>query len=77
MKTKFTLLNAIQKEKRKLTKIARTKGLYENFGQREVQILQSKFIDCYDRSTEMNEMIHHLRIFDHWCMNLSIENLQK
>jgi hypothetical protein len=46
-----------------------TKGLYENFGQKEVRKLEDKFIDCSDYSKEMNKNRRLIQMFDEWCMN--------
>jgi len=64
-----TIYKQIEKEKNKLIKIAKTKGLYENFGQKEVQKLEDKFIDCSDYSKEMNKNRRLIQIFDEWCMD--------
>jgi len=60
---------ALTKEQNKLIKIAKTKGLYENFGQKEVRKLEDKFIDCSDYSEEMNKNRRLIQMFDEWCMN--------
>jgi hypothetical protein len=39
----MTIFNEICKFKKALIKKAKTKGLYENFGQREINILISKY----------------------------------
>ena len=44
---------ALTKEQNKLSEIAKTKGLYENFGQKEVRKLEDKYIDMSDYSEEM------------------------
>lgn len=60
---------ALTKEQNKLIKIAKTKGLYENFGQKEVAKLEDKFIDSSDYSEQMNKNRRLIGIFDEWCMN--------
>lgn len=65
------LANAIKKEKQKLIKIAKTSGLYENFGQDEVRALEDKFIDISDYSPEMNKNRQLINQFDDWCMSYS------
>ena len=62
---------AIKTEKNKLIKIASTKGLYENFGQKQVRKLEDKFIDCSDYTDEMNNNRNLIEGFDTWCMNYS------
>ena len=59
----------LTKEQNKLIKIAKTKGLYENFGQKEVRKLEDKFINLSDYSEEMNKNRRLIQMFDEWCMN--------
>lgn len=59
---------ALTKEQNKLIKIAKTKGLYENFGQKEVRKLEDKFIKISDYSEEMNKNRRLIQMFDEWCM---------
>ena len=60
---------ALTKEQNKLIKIAKSKGLYENFGQKEVRKLEDKFIDISDYTDEMNEKRRLIELFNEWCMN--------
>ena len=60
---------ALTKEQNKLIKIAKTNGLYENFGQKEVRKLEDKFIDCSDYSEVMDKNSRLILLFDEWCMN--------
>lgn len=60
---------AITKEQNKLIKIAKSKGLYENFGQKEVRKLEDKFIDTSDYTDEMNKKRRLIELFNEWCMN--------
>ena len=60
---------ALTKEQNKLIETAKNKGLYENFGQKEVRKLEDKFIDSSDYSEEMNKNRRLIRMFDEWCMN--------
>jgi len=59
----------LTREKNKLIKIAKTKGLYENFGQKEVRKLEDKFINSSDYSEEMNKNRRLIQMFNEWCMN--------
>jgi hypothetical protein len=59
----------LTKEQNKLIKKAKTKGLYENFGQKEVKKLEDKFINITDYSDEMNKNRRLIQMFDEWCMN--------
>ena len=58
---------AIANEKKKLIKRAKTKGLYENFGQKEVGKLEDKYIDTSDYSDEMNNNRDLIQMFNEWC----------
>jgi len=60
---------ALTKEQNKLIKIAKSKGLYENFGQKEVRKLKDKFIDISDYTDEMNKKRRLIELFNEWCMN--------
>jgi len=51
------------------TKTFKTKGLYENFGQKEVRKIEDKFIDTSCYSDEMTHKRDIIRMFDEWCMN--------
>lgn len=62
---------AIKKEKSKLIAKAKAKGLYENFGQKEVRKLEDKFIDISDYGQEMNYNRNQISGFDEWCMNFN------
>jgi hypothetical protein len=60
---------ALTREQDKLIKKAKTKGLYENFGQKEVRKLEDKFINISDYSEEMNSNRRLIQMFNEWCMN--------
>ena len=60
---------ALTREQSKLIKLAKSKGLYENFGQKEARKLESKFIDISDYSLEMNKNRQLIEMFNEWCMN--------
>ena len=62
---------AIAKEQDKLINKVRTKGLYENFGQREVRKLEDRFINSSSYTDEMNVNRILLSEFNEWCMNYS------
>ena len=60
---------ALNNEQKKLIKKAKSKGLFENFGQKEVRKLEDKFINIFDYSEEMNKNRRLIQMFDEWCMN--------
>lgn len=60
---------ALTIEQNKLIKIAQKKGLYENFGEKEVRKLQNKFINDSDYSQDMNKKRRLIQLFENWCMN--------
>lgn len=53
---------AIRKAKTKLIREAKTKGLYEDFGQREVREIRNMFSLESDAT-----IIEKIRAFDNWC----------
>ena len=63
------LQKAIAKEQDKLINKVRTKGLYENFGQREVRKLEDRFIRSESYTDEMNNNRLLIEGFNEWCMN--------
>lgn len=67
--THKTIKGAINFQKRKLINKAKKQGLYENFGQDEVNAIEDKFINSSDYSSEMNANRRLIQMFDEWCMN--------
>jgi len=59
--------------KKKLIEKAKEKGMYENFGQKEVRKLEDKYRDCEYREREAWDCI---RKFDNWCMNFDLSDLR-
>ena len=59
---------AIKHEKNKLIDIANKKGLYENFGQKEVRKIQDQYINSSSYTKEMNNNRSLLQNFNNWCM---------
>ena len=62
---------AIQNEKKKLIDKVKKKGIYENFGQKEVRKLEDKFINTSSYTDEMNYIRKAIQEFDKWCMDYS------
>ena len=58
-----------------LIKKAKKKGLYENFGQKEVRKLRDTFIDISSYTEEMNQSRDLIQDFDKWCMNFDDSQL--
>jgi len=56
-------------EQNKLIEIAKTKGVYENFGQKEIKSIEDKFINSSDYSEEMNKSRRLIQEFGEWCGN--------
>ena len=68
---------AIQNYKDRLIRKAKKNGLWENFGQKEVSILESKFDLCRYSQVDENKQIWRLiRAFDTWCMNVTDKDLK-
>jgi len=65
----MSLEKEIEKVKNKLIKKAKSKGLYENFGQNEVRKLEDKHLNSSDYTDEMNKKRNLIQSFDEWCMN--------
>ena len=68
MKTK-QLISEIKRKQNLLIKKWKTKGAYENFGQKEVGKLEDKYIDGSKYTDEMNEMRRLIQEFQNWCMS--------
>ena len=62
------LLKHIKTIKNSLRKKVEKNGLYENFGQKEIQKLEDKFINISDYSNEMNSKRALINNFNNWCM---------
>lgn len=60
---------AISNAKKLLENHVSKNGLYENFGQNEVRLIEDKFIDCSKYTTQMNKNRELLQEFNEWCMN--------
>lgn len=65
----MSLKSDISKHKKVLMKKVDKNGLYENFGQAEVDKLRDKHIDTSDYSTDMNSKRLEINLFDDWCQN--------
>jgi len=67
----MTIRADIARAKRRLVAKARRKGIWENFGQREVRELRDKYFDSYMGGDYAN--VKALDAFDNWCMNYTGE----
>lgn len=74
MKTRY-LSNAITKAKQKLVRQAKENGLWENFGQTEVNKLKDKYIDISKYTDDMNAARAKIAKFNEWCMNFNVEEV--
>jgi len=61
--------SVVNATKKKLIKKWKTKGAYENFGQKELSKLEDKFLNISDYSDDMNKIRDILQQFDDWAMN--------
>ena len=59
----------IKKYKKQLENRWKTKGAYENFGQKEVRKLEDKYIDSSKYTDEMNQVRDAIKSFDDWAAN--------
>ena len=60
---------AIKKAQDGLIAFASKNGIYENFGQEQVRIIEEKFINISNYHADMNSARNSLKRFDDWCMN--------
>jgi len=72
MNLKLKILMEIRNCKTNLINRARKKGIYENFGQKEVMKLQDRYYDCLYKEREAWDLIKN---FDHWCSNFSDKDI--
>jgi len=66
---------AINRAEKVLVKRAKSKGLYENFGQDEIREIKDKFINSSDYSSDMNNNRDLLQGFANWCRNVGISEI--
>ena len=66
---------AINRAEKVLIKRAKSKGLYENFGQEEIREIKDKFINSSDYSSDMNNNRDMLQGFANWCRNVGISEI--
>lgn len=59
----------IKKKKNALIKKWKTKGAYENFGQKEVGKLEDKHINSSSYTDEMNQIRKVIQDFNEWAMS--------
>ena len=65
---------AIKRYKERLIRKAKKNGLWENFGQKEVRLLE----DTYSEHKDKNDRVwDKIREFDNWCMNYDLEEMKK
>lgn len=63
------LRNAINRTKNNLVKKAKERGIYENFGEREIRRLEDKYIDISDYTEEGKEIKRIMDEFKEWARN--------
>ena len=59
----------IDKAKKTLIERVEKKGIYENFGQKEVDKVMQKHLDSSSYTDEMNEKRRQIQNFCDWCLN--------
>jgi hypothetical protein len=69
MKVVTKLKRDIERQKKSLIKKVEKKGIYENFGQKEIDKLQDKYIDASKYTDDMNEARRLIQEFNEWCMS--------
>jgi len=65
----------IKNYKNRLIRKAKRIGIWENFGQEEVEVLRQKYF-IYQFSIN-NEVWKAIKEFDNWCMNFDIIKMEK
>jgi len=65
---------AIAKKKEKLIRIAEEKGIYENFGQKEVRDLRDKY-DVYKYLKDGRQACDLINRFSDWCSSYGFTNI--
>lgn len=68
---------AIRRAKKHLIQLAKSEGLYENFGELEVGHIQSHFINISDYSDEMNARRSELTGFRRWLDSVNVKTLSE
>lgn len=69
----------ISRLKKNLIKKAKKKGLYENFGQKEVLDLEAKYryYDWNSHGANSDKRVYNLiSKFNNWCMNFNDKDLR-
>ena len=64
----------IKNYKERLIRKAKRIGLWENFGQEEVNVLRSQY---FDHQYKRDGVWNAIEAFDNWCMNLDDRELKK
>jgi hypothetical protein len=64
---------AVERVKKQLINKWKTKGPYENFGQKELRQLEDKFLNISDYSSDMDEIQEILDSFFDWAINYTGE----
>lgn len=68
-------MKQIQTAKNKLIQKAKVSGIYENFGQKEVQALKAKLKYNPYGSPEERQVAAAIDRFDEWCINFDLSQL--
>jgi hypothetical protein len=68
---------AISRARAKLIHQAKTKGIYENFGQKEVMQIREKFINSIHQGQGAGDASELINDFDQWCMTFDLSELKR
>lgn len=71
------LSTEIERTKKKLITRAQKKGLYENFGDKEVREIKDKYgyFELFYGSPEQRKEAGLINDFDNWCMTFDLSQL--
>jgi hypothetical protein len=67
---------AIRRAEKALISEAKKSGLYEDFGQKEVRMIQDKFVNISVYNEEMNRKRDLLQSFSKWCSTLTLSKIK-
>ena len=71
------ILSRVRKEikdyRERLARKAKFSGIYENFGQEEVSILQNRY---FDHQYKQDGVWSEIQYFNNWCMNFNSQKIK-
>lgn len=68
---------SIRRARKMLLAEAKENGLYENFGSYEIRLIQDKYVNISDYSSEMNDKRNEIKAFSDWCKYVTREEIEQ